>query len=539
MTVTEDIARRRGRSTPIRVAPEASKDWRPGSQTPASATVVHRSVGKNIDLLRFNVFLFVLPNALFATWLGVVPALAILVGCFLALRLLWRAEPGKQGSLLAEPVDLKMFTGCAALAIALCLLGGEAHVFYANLDWLVRDAVLSDLVGNDYPVIYRYEDHDYLLRAPLATYVAPSLFGKILGLQAAHLALLAQDAMLLTTILYFVGQLARPRALLAFVLVVGFSGLDIIPTLVIEVIRHAGEGAWPPIDHIEWWNPFVQYSSHITHLFWAPNHALPGWQLGVLTLLYARREIDLATTLAILAPLVFWSPLATLGAAPIFALFCIERAPGELLVKRNIMAALSGLCFVPIAYFIILDAGENPHRLLMTLDGYPVLYGLFLLVEIPHAWVVVACWRETEPCDRRPLVASLITLALLPMYQFGWSNDLAMRASIMPMFLLAFAFVRVAASLLRRWTKLSAATAAIIVVSAATPGLEIARAFKPAFAVSDCNFLTAWRRASPGSNSANYLARVDEIPDWLVSTKGPRIAIEARRCWPDHPVLRN
>jgi len=118
-------------------------------------------------------------------------------------------------------------------------------------------------------------------------------------------------------------------------------------------------------------------------------------------------------------------------------------------------------------------------------------------------------------------------LLILPAFEFGHSNDLAMRASIPPLFLLAFAFARLCASLLQTKERSGLALAAgmIVLFGAATPGLEIARAFLPAFVISDCNFLTTWRKSAPGSNGANYLSRLESMPEWLV----PRI---------DHAVFR-
>ena len=494
--------------------------------------------GANVDVLRLAMALFILPSALFATKMGPLAGVPILAGCALAYFVLWRATPQRSDALLASPIDWKLFCTCGAAALGLCLLGGEAHIFYPNKDWLIRDAVLSDIVSNGYPLLYHYEGQDYLLRAPLGVYLAPAFFGQLAGLRSAHWALLAQNSALLTTILYFVGLLARQRAYLVLLLVLGFSGLDIVPTAVESVLRRIDEGVWPPIDHIEWWNQLVQYSSHITQLFWAPNHALPGWQLGVLVLLYGRREIDLATMLAVLAPLMFWSPLAAVGVTPIVALYCLETPRRELLQARGLQAIASGLLFLPLAYFITRGAGENSHSLLMAIDGYPPLYIIFLAVEIPHALILAAAWSKVEVCDRRPLLVALLVLALLPMFEFGQGNDLAMRASITPLFLLAFAFARlVAASLPLRRNWQSAGIATIVTLAIPTPGLEIARAFTPTFAISDCNFLTSWRKVSPKTNSANYLAKPDQIPDWLVAPVGPVLSLEDRRCWPDHPIL--
>jgi len=129
----------------------------------------------------------------------------------------------------------------------------------------------------------------------------------------------------------------------------------------------------------------------------------------------------------------------------------------------------------------------------------------------------------------------------LPGFEFGHSNDLAMRASIPALFLLAFAFARVVAQLTHPFerSRLTIAALAIALLGTATPGLEIARSFLPAYAISDCNFLTTWRKSAPKSNGANYLAGVDSVPPWLLARAEQRVTIEDRRCWPEHPVLED
>jgi hypothetical protein len=534
----------------------------------------------DIDILRLATLLFLLPDALFALTLGPAAALPLLLGSGVAFAILWR--PATEGlRALAEPVDFVALSLAFAVALALLLLGGETHLLYANADWLARDGVLHDLAERFYPIFYRYREQDYLLRAPLGMYMTPALVGRFLGLHAAHVALLAQNAALLASILYLLARLARPHSILVVLLFIAFSGLDIVPALVMAASRWLQEGVWPHIGHIEWWAGYVQYSSHVTQLFWAPNHALPGWQIGVLILLHARREIDFAALLAAFAPLLFWAPLPMVGALPALAFSGLAQPTRDLLAPRPLAAFLSGLCFLPMTFFLTRDAGDNPHRLLLGLPDYWLLYGLFLFVEIPQGLLLACNWDRIERCDRGALAASLAVLLILPAFEFGHSNDLAMRASIPPLFLLAFGFARLCASSLQSREKsrldhaafernrsnadnvidfngleralrekpvptfshraLALAAGAIVFLGAVTPGLEIARAFLPAFAISDCNFLTTWRKSAPKSNGANYLSRLESMPDWLVTRTGhpasERETIEDRRCWPDHPLL--
>ncbi|MBG0810094.1 hypothetical protein IY145_11970 [Methylosinus sp. H3A] len=483
---------------------------------------------RNLLLLRLSILAFLLSNAALALGFGVIGAAPVLAGCALAAFLLFSFRP-KPDSILAAPIDAKIFVACLALAVVLLLLGGETHLFYANLDWLMRDAVLSDLTRQGFPLFYRYENQDYLLRAPLGMYLLPAAIGRYTGLFGAHVAMLAQNALLLGSCLYFVARLAGARVAPFLAIFVLFSGVDILP----QLLR---DGLELP-DHLEWWSSAIQYSSHVTQLFWVPNHALPGWWAALLLLLFARGEIDLAILAILFAATLLWSPLAAVGAAPLIG-FCALRLGRGLFSPRNIAAAAAGLCFLPIALYLTIDAESVKHGWLIAIPGFVILYVAFILVEIPHAAFLFAARETLARSDRALTVAAIVVLLALPFYSFGPNNDLAMRASIPALFVLAFAFARVAVSTPRDGGLLASLISAIVIVSAATPAMEIKRAFVvPAFAIADCDLLTSWRKTDPHDFPTNYLARLETAPSWLGAASDARLEIEQRSCWPDHPHL--
>lgn len=485
----------------------------------------------NLLLVRIASSLFILPNIILAMDFRAPAALVLSAGCALALALVWRRRGG-EAPLLFAAIDLRMLAACLAAAVALLLLAGEAHLFYTNWDWLIRDAVLSDLVRQGSPLFYRYEAEDYLLRAPLGMYLLPATVGHFAGLTAAHAALLAQNAILLALCLYFVAQLSKARNVAVFVLLVAlFSGLDALP----QLFQH---GMGMP-DHLEWWNALFQYSSHVTQLFWVPNHALPGWWLAVLLLLFVRGEMDFAILLAAFVATLLWSPLVAVGAAPFLAIFGLRLGRG-LFAPRILAGALAGLCFTPVAIYLTVDAASVQHSWLIFADGFALTYALFIAVEIPHAGIVFAAWPKIEASDRVLIATAVALLLVIPFYLFGPSNDLAMRASIVPLFLLAFGFAKVAASTPRDGKPFSAIISAIVILSAATPLLEVKRAFvEPAFAIGDCDLLTSWKKIDGEVWPANYLARVAAVPPWLVGVNDARLTLEDRKCWPDHPRLND
>lgn len=509
----------------------------PASRTNARA----RGRVGNFHLFAAVAMLFLAPNAIFATALQPAPAALVLVGCAILGVLILRTPPA--GAFLAAAVDWRAYAGCVAFGFALCLLGGGGHFFYTPSDWLIRDAVLKDLVTHGFNLVYRYQDQNYLLRAPLGLYMIPALIGRFSTLYAAHIAMLAQNTFFVSTAAYFVVSLAQVRKTPMLLLFFAFSGMDIVGVAVAEIVAFFRDGQLMSFAHIEWWlNYFtdfrLQYSSHLTQLFWVPNHMAPGWWFATLALLYVRREVDIAVLAGSFALMLLWSPLAMIGALPFLALFAIELGPKAWLTKRTMSAALGGLCIVPIALYLTMDAGAVPKDWLFKREHFLPLYALFLLLEIPQVAIIASRWSLVEPSERRLLVLAIGFLFAIPLYSLGPFNDFAMRSSIVPLFLVGYAFSRIATLTPRDNGPFATLIGVIVILSFATPMLELRDSLNPSYAISDCNMLTSWHKTYRAEMPTNYWARVEKTPAWLiVPGSAAPLTLEQRQCWPDHPLL--
>ncbi|MFY9626660.1 MAG: hypothetical protein WAK03_00720, partial [Methylocystis sp.] len=473
-------------------------------------------------LFVFVALVFIASNLVFAVSLQWVPALIVSFAVATSAVLVCQRDSQTKALFLDAPINLRLLAVCLALATALLLLGGETHLFYANLDWLIRDAVLGDLTARTAPIHYLYHGVEYFLRAPLGMYLLPATAGKVFGLSAAHLVLLAQNALLCSIILYVVGSLSGGWRLV--ILMIAFSGADIVPTLLDHFLR-PDSGGIP--DDLELWNGQIQYSSHVTQLFWVPNHALPGWFFATLCLLALRGEIDLAILGVFFASALIWSPLAVLSGLVYLPFFAWNARARLFSSKRLWFGALAGAAFFPVAYYLTIDAGSVPHGL--TSLGAP-LYLAFIAIEIPHAFFLIWLWRRVPPTVRGLLIASIAILLLLPFFSFGPYNDLVMRGSIAPLFVLSFVFADVALRLSPddKWPK--KAVFWIVALGAFTPGLEFRRALThPSFAISSCDLLTAAHQLDASGAPANYIARVDAAPASLMrAAPDPAFSIIAK-----------
>ncbi|MCW2274708.1 hypothetical protein M2321_002286 [Rhodoblastus acidophilus] len=507
-------------------------------------------------MLAVAALVFLAPNLVFALQLNIAPALLLACGVLGAAVLTLRRPDGPT-AVLDAPVDTRLLAICAALALALCVLGGEGHFFYSTTDWLIRDAVLADLTSNPStaPVQSTLDGAHYFLRAPLGMYFLPASLGKLAGLTGAHYALLAQNSLLLAIVLYFAGVLGGGWRLVLLLIVI--NGMDILPVILTSPFASGEPVTGEPLynsllkmpryalehDNLEWWNGLLNYPSHVSHLFWAPNHALPGFFFAILCLLAALGEIDLAVLGVFFGALLLWSPLAALPAVAILPYFAWRAGLRGLAKPRLWVGAVCALCFAPVAVYLTLTSSSIPAQAVYVAEGFVLFYLVFLIVKIPHAFVLAWFRKSIAPEMTGLLAVSVAVLALLPFLNFGPSNDVVMRGSVAPLFILSFVFAKFAMDLPRK----SAAGRLVLVIvglGLITPLRDIQRALiTPSYAISACNLITAAHQLGPGL-STNYLTPVSSAPPWLLRAPGAdarveTVAVGAPWCWPGHPALRS
>ena len=482
-------------------------------------------------LIAFVSLLLFAPSAIFAASLRPLAAALVIAGCAGGVALA-TARQASVSPLLDQRIDLQRLVLSIAVAGVILILGGEMHLVFANYDWRIRDAVLSDLVSAGRPPLYTVEGADYLLRAPLGMYMIPAAIGQALGRGPAHVAMWAQNSLFLGAMLYLFGRIGRGWAHVAILVL--FAGCALA-----GIGFALALGLQPDVQHIlnfslDSWNPYFQYSSTITQYFWVPNHALPGWWLGLLMILQTRREIDIATIAASIGGALFWSPLVVIPVAVWIAGLALWNIRETIASPRNWLAALTAACFLPVALFLVVGASSIPYGLSATKDYFLLIYLLFMTAQmVQPAYLLVE--RAQVPKEMIALlIFSVCTLLVLPAFNFGPSNDLVMRGSIPTLVVIAFAFGSVVLDS-RTSARARAIGLAIAVVSSASAAIEIWRIIdSPRFPISDCTLFEAGYGLGGVGIPGNYAVRSDAIPGWLMRLDDARrLPIEDRRCWPD------
>ncbi len=423
---------------------------------------------------------------------------------------------------------------CAGVALILYLLGGQGRLFYANVDWQVRDAVLRDMTIHSWPFAYTARAVPEILRAPIGMYLVPALAGKSFGPAAADVALLAQNALLLTILLGLASSLFRSTRirLVALAVFLAFSGMDVIGQFLM------GEtGGGPDSDHLEQWAS-IQFSSHITQAFWVPQHALAGWYGAVLYLLWSQRRIPVVALFVLLPLMALWSPLGLLGALP-FALYAGLRTIAE-----------RGICFADAAVAVLTTGLTLPALLYLAAAGSsvgfrifqitPNSYLLFQALEALPFLLPVALLGGRNRFGGMTLVLVGACLMIMPFWQIGENVDFMMRSSIPALAILSVQVIEALCTDeyknrgLRFFAK--GVLVATLLVGSVTGALEIRRSIinlpspRP-----KCSFFGAWDQSYSAFGKSTYLAPIWSIPSPI---RPPHVTIvpaaDPRRCY-DRP----
>ena len=315
-----------------------------------------------------------------------------------------------------------------AMAAGIVWLSGTLPPFAENTDWVKHYAILNSLIDQPWPPKFVTENGTASLRYSLAYYALPAAVCKLFGASILPFALFVWTTLgLYLALIFAFGRTVRPAScmfMLAGVFIL-FSGADLIGTYLTGLSRG-------PVMHIEWWwKPFGSFSSIVTNLFWAPQHTLPAL-LGVFMVLrHPRAAVQNAGVT--LAAVAVWSPFAMIGLAPIFVWALYKAGFRALLSRSNLIVA--PVLLIVAAHFLAEGSGDIPGGLLWNVEGWNVGGWLIFLtlefVAMAVALLIVTPQRSLLVC------LTVIFLIFLSLFQFGFYNDLLMRASIPSLGILA------------------------------------------------------------------------------------------------------
>lgn len=325
------------------------------------------------------------------------------------------------------------------------LLSGIGGYAFQNWDHNWRNVVLRDLMNFDWPVYYAQPESGpiKMLVYYVGFWLPSALIAKFTNWQVAHLALFIWSLLGLLLVTHHLGNFFKTSNLKATLLLIFFSGLDILGTL---FFPQDYPTILPPITHLETWAGNLQYSSFTTQLFWVFNQAIPAWLCITLIVILSR---EAAKDLSTVAPetlrstqndkrseiLLLWSlcfffaPLASVGLLPYILIELIKQTDFKSPFKHlNPAVVLSSIIIFLISafFFTANTAAQSRGFQSLPLDKYLA----FFLIEGGILWLVLAPSKYKDP---RWIITGIL-LALIPFTQLGSDRDFVMRASIAPLF---------------------------------------------------------------------------------------------------------
>lgn len=346
------------------------------------------------------------------------------------------------------------------IAWGILVLSGVGGYGYQTEDWLKHNAVLHALIQQPWPVGYTIASlNGTEIHVPLVYYIAyylpAALIGKMFGWFWANQALFLWTYIGICLALGWFVLLVRRFTILTLLLFVSFSGLDALGIILIRTLLLQQPIYFSQWTHIERWSGNWQYPANMTLLFWVPNQALVGWIMaGVLCymLLYVESSKKYFIFFLSLTPL--WSPFVTLGLLPyILVDFFTPKKPFSKRITGYV--SVSNMCGICILLILGLFYGAKFYELPLNVSPIasgiiffnPIVSGLFwyeslglffvfLLLEFGvYAWLIYQSRISFDTREKLLLLTTVIVLALLPFFRYGFWNDLVMRASIVPLFI--------------------------------------------------------------------------------------------------------
>jgi hypothetical protein len=408
---------------------------------------------------------------LYSVALVVIVTVALARYCLLESRREQRS--GCQGGLLS----ISRLAVSLLPIVALTYVSGAGGWGFQESDWWKHKAILKDLIERPWPVAYDTPQDTVMLVYYLAYYLPAAAIGKVGGWFGANQALFITTLLGVSAGSLWIALLTRGAALWKTAAFGLFSGMDVIGF----VLRSLSQDYIPWTRRIaslslEWWGDWWQYSSNATLLFWVPQHAIAGWLTAALILDAHERDDHEVPWMFVLGLSLLWSPFVTVGLLP-FVLSLLARRPGKLRERLLSTATVTNLCgaivvavlgcyywsrFLPYSLgptvdteihsalskgsFAFLPLLERRNRL-----DFFVIYSLFCTLEFLGLCLVI--FLALPPSDRAGttcLIPATATLLILPLFRYGFYNDLVMRASIPGLFIIGALAIRALADWRRK-----------------------------------------------------------------------------------------
>jgi len=413
-------------------------------------------MSRKLDRIMYDisVFYIALPVFIFlATWLRAAVAVPMCIIFAVSFFFLFRNKPAEIDWTFSRK-NIRPVVIVLILLAAWVFLSGIGGFSFQNTDYSDRNAIFHDLIEKAWPVTYHFSGQLNqanqgsiplpafgMLTYYISFWLPAALFGKVFGWYAANAFLLFWTFTGVVLVTYYVFRTLRRVCIRSALILILFSGLDILGYIRIN------NGAIPsPIAHIEWWAGNYQYSSNTTMLFWVFNQTIVIW-LAVLLVLHMKNVKSVFFLLALLLP---YGPFPFVGMIP-FVLWKVyqgypfpEKADKKarlpyralLWIWKGVLRAVSfeniagGLSIILLFYLYF--AGNITAGSYVGLNHFGTSYFWFIIFEVGIYLTFLFPVNYNKPV----YWICTVCLVIIPFFEVGSGQDFCMRVSIPALFLL-------------------------------------------------------------------------------------------------------
>ncbi len=328
----------------------------------------------------------------------------------------------------------------ALVGIIWVYLSGIGALVFQNADHNCRNPLFELLVQYPWPV--QPANPPVILTYYIGFWLPSALVGKLAhSVQLGFYAQIVWAALGVFLTFYLISALCKRARYWPVFLFILFSGLDVLGCVLVGK-------AWllsSPINHLEWWYPYFQFSSFTTQLFWVFNQALPMW-VFILLMLHEKNNKNMAF---LYACTLLHSTLPAMGALPFVGYWYIKNGTTYTYVKAALRdwknTVLHSLTFQNIAGAGVVGLISFTY-LTNNIAGGATHAGEPLFLQIP-LWHWLVCFFLPEvglfllliyKRHKRNVLYYMCWVCLLvyPFIRVGEGPDFCMRATIPALVLL-------------------------------------------------------------------------------------------------------
>lgn len=375
---------------------------------------------------------------------------------------------------------------------------GVGKQVFQNSDHIQRNAVFNILVEYKWP-IKNYKIVGKNMTTANATsliyyigfWLPAALVGKKFGLLAGYYAQWIWAFLGILLVYYFICAIREKVVLWPLLILLFFSGLDIIGIF----LTGTNIGDLTPRWHIEWWCGAYQYSSMTTQLFWVFNQAIPAWLCTMLAYVQKTNQ----NIVFILACSMLSSTFPFVGLLLLCLFWCFTRQydlhniPKTQKRKRYFQFLIKDTCTfqnvvgggcIGILSFLYLIGNRSGNLILSesvcpnSMKNSLSKYMLFIIIEI--GIYVILLYKDNQ--HNKLFYFVVVCLCIIPPIKVGYSSDFCMRASIPALFILMLIVID---TLEKSWKRKGYGIFVGLIIGSVTPLMEFRRTVSETFSRID------------------------------------------------------